>query len=189
MTADADRWFAKPRRWHHEAIALREVLLPCEVEEAIKWGKPCYSHEGNNFVIMQPMKDFFALMFFKGVLLNDPDGILQVQGENSFAQRRICFTSVRQVEELAGTVRRLVAEAIVVEQKGLTIEKPELVFVEELQARIDTDPAFKRAFEGLTPGRQRAYHLFVSGAKQATTRTARVEKHVERILAGKGLRD
>ena len=189
MTADADRWFAKHRRWHDEAIALRAVLLSDDVEEAIKWGKPCYAHHGHNFMIIQPMKGFLALMFFKGVLLNDPDGILEEQGEASFSQRRLCFTSVDQVNELAKTIQRFVAEAIVVEQKGLTVEKPVLVLVEELQAKLDADPAFKRAFEGLTPGRQRAYHLFVSGAKQSSTRTARVEKHVERILAGKGLRD
>jgi uncharacterized protein YdeI (YjbR/CyaY-like superfamily) len=136
------------------------------------------------------MKEFLALMFFKGALLNDPDGVLEDQGPNSRSARRIRFTSVDEVAQLGDTVKAYIGEAIDVEESGLEVgPAPEPVLIEELQNRLDQDPAFKIAFESLTPGRQREYNLFISSAKQAKTRQARVEKYADKILDGKGFRN
>ncbi len=149
-----------------------------------------YTYEGKNIVIVQEMKEFLALMFFKGVLIDDPAGLLVDQGPNSRSARRMEFTSVADIDRLAGDISAYVDRAVAIEEAGLDVDPPpELELVEELRERIESDPAFKTAFEGLTPGRQREYNLFVSGAKQASTRASRVDKHTERILAGKGLRD
>ncbi|MCB2224429.1 MAG: YdeI/OmpD-associated family protein [Actinobacteria bacterium] len=172
--------------------ALRPILLGRGLTESIKWRKPCYSHDGKNVVIVQEMKDFLALMFFEGALLTDPAGVLREQGPNSRAARRIEFTSVGDVTRLAGTVAAYVDEAIANEEAGLEVDMgapADLVLVEELQRRLDDDPALEAAFESLTPGRRREYHLYVSGAKQSATRESRVERCVPRILDGKGLRD
>ena len=188
--ADVDSYLQRSEQWPDEIAALRPILVGCGLTEEIKWGKPCYSHEGRNIVILQEMKDFLALMFFKGALLNDPDGVLEDQGPNSRSARRMCFTSVDDVARSADTVEVYVAEAIDVEDAGLEPPPaPELVLVEELQHRLDHDAAFKAAFEALTPGRQREYNLHISDAKQAETRVARVEKYAPKILAGKGMRD
>lgn len=190
MNAKVDAYLARSTLWPAEATALREVLLGCGLDEELKWGKPCYAHGGANVAIIQEMKGFLALMFFKGSLLSDPDGVLEEQGENSHSAKRITFRSVADVTTMAGTVAAYVAEAIAVEQSGAKVApRPALVLVDALQERIDADPAFRAAFESLTPGRQREYHLHVADAKQLSTRQARVDKHVERILAGKGLRD
>jgi len=190
VSQDLDDTFAQATRWREEAQAVRAILLDSGLSEERKWAKPCYGHDGHNLAILQRMNDFLALMFFRGALLEAPEGVLQEQGENSRAQRRVCFTSTDQVAELAPIVRDLVRQAIDVAASGRTLpERPALVLVDELQARLDSDPALKAAFEALTPGRQRGYHLHISGAKQSATRARRVEQQVERILAGKGLRD
>ena len=190
MDPRTDPFFDAPKRWQRESQRLREILLDCGLGEALKWGKPCYTQGDQNIAILQRMKPFLALMFFKGALLDDPDGLLEEQGENSRSARRLCFTSVEQVARMEPSVRALVRSAIAVSEAGLELpEAPALVLVEELQARLDADPALAAAFEGLTPGRRRAYHLHISSAKQSKTRARRVEQHVPRILAGKGLRD
>lgn len=190
MNPDIDDYIARSDRWPAEIAALRPILSGCGLTEELKWHKPCYTHDGANIAILQEMKDFLALMFFKGALLEDPEGMLKDQGPNSRSARRIEFTSVSDVERLADTLRACVAEAIDVEEAGLEVEPaPDLVPVPELQDRLDTDAAFRVAFEALTPGRQREYNLYFSGAKQAGTRERRVEKCAERILAGRGLRD
>jgi uncharacterized protein YdeI (YjbR/CyaY-like superfamily) len=176
--------------WAAEIIALRAVLLAAGLDEAIKWGKPCYAHDGNNIAIVQEMSDFLALMFFKGALLTDPTGVLEDQGPNSRSAKRMVFTSVADVERLADTVRECVAEAIDVEAQGLSVgPAPEPVFVAELQDRLDNDAAFRAGFERLTPGRRREYNLYFSGAKQTKTRAARVDKYADKIRDGKGFRD
>ncbi len=185
-----DGFLAGATRWRGESTRLREILLDAGLDEALKWGKPCYAADGRNLAIVQPMKAFLALMFFKGALLDDPAGVLEEQGENSRGQRRICFTSVAQVDELAGVVGALVRQAVEVERAGLTLpERPAPVLADELQARLDVDPELRAAFEGLTPGRQREYNLHISGAKQSATRARRVDQLAPRILEGKGLRD
>jgi uncharacterized protein YdeI (YjbR/CyaY-like superfamily) len=190
VNPDVDAYIEQSERWPDEMTDLRPVLLSCGLTEEIKWGKPCYSHEGRNIVIVQEMKEFLALMFFKGALLNDPDGVLHEQGPNSRSARRMQFTSVEDVERLAGTVKAYVDEAVDVEEAGLEVgPAPELQLADELQNRLDQDPALKTAFEALTPGRQREYNLHVSEAKQAKTREARVDKFVPKILDGKGFRD
>jgi uncharacterized protein YdeI (YjbR/CyaY-like superfamily) len=190
VNPDVDAYIEQSERWPDEMTDLRPVLLSCGLTEEIKWGKPCYSHEGRNIVIVQEMKEFLALMFFKGALLNDPDGVLHEQGPNSRSARRMQFTSVEDVERLAGTVKAYVDEAVDAEEAGLEVgPAPELQLADELQNRLDEDPALKAAFEALTPGRQREYNLHVSQAKQAKTRETRVDKFVPKILDGKGFRD
>jgi len=190
--ADVDEYVSVATRWPEEIVALREILLSCELTEAVKWGKPCYSDPAtdNNIAIMQSMKGFLALLFTKGALLDDPRGLLQEQGENTRSARRLCFTSAAQVRKSAPAIRALVRNAVKVEAEGTTLPpRPPLVLVEELQSRLDSDPKLAAAFESLTPGRQREYNLHVSGAKQSKTRAARVEKFIPRILARKGFRD
>lgn len=190
VNPDVDAYIKRSDRWPEEMTDLRPTLLGCGLTEEIKWGKPCYSHGGKNIVILQEMNEFLALMFFKGALLNDPDGVLEEQGPNSRSARRIRFTSVQDVERLADTVKAYIDEAIDIEEGGLAVAPaPELVLVEELENRIDQDPALKAAFESLTPGRRREYNLYFSGAKQASTREARIDKYAQKILDGRGFRD
>lgn len=190
MNPKVDAYIERSEKWPEEMTDLRPILLSCGLREEIKWGKPCFSHEGRNIVILQEMKEFLALMFFKGALLKDAKGVLEEQGSDSRSARRIRFTSVEDVARLADTVKAYVDEAIDIEEAGLKVgPAPEPVFVEELVNRLGSDPAFKAAFEALTPGRQREYNLYFAGAKQAKTREARVGKYAQKILDGKGFRD
>lgn len=188
--ADVDTYLDHAELWPDEIRAIRPVLLGCDLTEEIKWGKPCYSHGGSNIVILQEMKEFLALMFFKGALLGDDAGILESQGPNSRSAKRIELTSVDDVQRLADTVAAYVEEAIDIEVAGLQVPPaPAEDFVEELQVRLDEDPEFETAFRSLTPGRQREYNLHFSSAKQSSTREARIDKCAPKILAGKGFRD
>ena len=187
--ADVDEYLVRSEQWPDVIRALRPVLLGCGLAEDIKWGKPCYTHDGRNILILQEMKDFLAVMFFKGALLNDPDGVLREQGPNSRSARRMQLTSADQVAAGAGTIAAYVAEAIAVEDAGLSVPEAELVLVDELQLRLEEDAALGAAFAALTPGRQREYDLYVRDAKKSETRVSRIEKCVDRILDGKGLRD
>jgi len=190
VNPEVDAYIKRSGQWPAEMEALRPILLDAGLSEAIKWGKPCYSHDGKNIVIVQEMKQFLSLMFFKGALLADPAGVLVDQGPNSRSARRIEFESVEDVTRLADTVSAYVREAIDVEGSGLEVEPPpDLVLVEELQQRFEQDPELEAAFEALTPGRRREYNLYFSDAKKAETRIARIEKHAPKILEGKGLRD
>ena len=190
MNPKVDAYIGRSEKWPDEMAALRPILLKSGLSEDIKWAKPCFSHDGANIVIMQEMKDFLALMFFKGALMNDPAGVLEEQGPNSRSALRMCFRSVADVKRLAKTVKDYVAEAIAADEAGLEVgPAPEVVFVAELQQRLDGDPKFRTAFEALTPGRQREYNLHIGEAKQATTRESRVEKCATKILAGRGFRD
>ena len=171
MNPEVDAYIERSKQWPAEISALRPVLLASGLTEEIKWRKPCYSHEGRNIVILQEMKEFLALMFFKGALLRDTDGVLEDQGPNSRSARRIRFTSVTDVDRLAPTVAAYIGEAIAVEEAGLKMDPaPDIVPVAELQNRLDQDPEFRAAFESLTPGRQREYNLYFSNAKQAKSR-------------------
>ena len=187
--ADVAEYLEQSEQWPDVIAALRPILVGCGLTEEIKWGKPCYSHDGRNILILREMKDFLAVMFFKGALLSDPDGVLHDQGPNSRSARRMQLTSTDEVAGSADTIDAYVAEAIAAEDAGLEVPEQELVLVEELRERLDQDPELEAAFEGLTPGRQREYNLYVGDAKQAETRVSRVDKCVDRILAGKGLRD
>jgi uncharacterized protein YdeI (YjbR/CyaY-like superfamily) len=185
-----DAYIARSQKWPAEIAELRSILLGCGLTEEIKWGKPCYSHDGRNIAIMQEMNDFLALMFFKGALLGDSADILKSQGPNSRSALRVEFPSVDEVAKLAKTLRAYVGEAIDVENAGLKVSPaPDVVFVDELQQKLDADRVFQAAFQALTPGRQREYNLHFSSAKQAATRLSRIEKCAPSILAGKGFRD
>lgn len=190
MNSKADAYIDRAEQWADEMRALQSVLLECDLTEEIKWGKPCYSHDGKNIAIMQPMKGFLALMFFKGALLEDPLGVLREQGPNSRSAKRFELDSVDAVKSMAGTIKEYVEDAIDVERAGLEVgPAPEPDLVEELRRRLDDDPEFQTAFTSLTPGRQREYNLYFSDAKQSSTRESRIDKCSAKILAGKGLRD
>lgn len=188
--ADVDAYLETCEQWPREIRALRPLLLVAGLDEEIKWGKPCYSHDDANVAIVQEFSDNLALMFFKGILLDDPAGVLEEVGPNSHAARRIVFTSVEDVETQADVVTAYVEQAIAVEEAGTEVPpRPEEELAPQLAGRLAGDPELAASFDGLTPGRQREYNLHVSGAKQASTRERRVDRIVARILEGKGLRD
>ncbi len=190
MNPEVDACIARSEQWSEVMGALQVILLDCELTEELKWRQPCYTNDNKNIVILQQMKEFLALMFFKGALVADPAGVLESQGPNSRSARRICLTSVGDVERLADTVRAYIGEAIAVEAAGRKVEPAgQLELLGELKDCIDSDSGFKAAFESLTPGRQREYNLYFSGAKQASTRVSRIEKYTPKILSGKGFRD
>jgi uncharacterized protein YdeI (YjbR/CyaY-like superfamily) len=190
VAGTVDEYEAQASLWPAEIAAVRPILLDAGLDEAIKWGKPCYSHGGKNIVIVQEFKDFLALMFFKGALLSDPAGVLESQGENTRSALRLCLTSVDDVCRHAATIRDYVAEAIAIEASGVALPPaPDLDVPVELQRRLDADQALAAAFADLTPGRRREYALHIGAAKKKETRERRVDECSIRILAGKGLRD
>ena len=191
MNPKVDEYLRKAKKWQQEMEKLRQISLVCGLTEELKWGKPCYTFQESNIVIIQGFKEFCALLFCKGALLNDPNGILKKPGENTQAARRIPFTSVREIVEMEPILKAYIYEAIEVEKAGLKVnfkKNPEPI-PEELQKKLDEIPSLKTAFAALTPGRQRGYILYFSGAKQSKTREARVEKCMPQILNGKGLND
>lgn len=192
MNPKVDVFLSKAKKWQEEMEQLRMISLDCGLTEELKWGKPCYSFQRSNIVIIQPFKEFCALMFFKGALLKDPNGVLEKPGENTRVARRIPFTGVPEIVEMEPILKSYIKEAIEVEKAGLKVDfkkNRELIFPEEFQKKLDESPALKTAFDALTPGRQRGYILYFSGAKQSKTRESRVEKCMQKILNGKGLND
>ncbi|MEP3074368.1 YdeI/OmpD-associated family protein [Maricaulis sp.] len=190
MTNPVDDYLETPGAWRDEMRVLRSVLLDCGLVEALKWAKPCYARDGENIAIMQPMKDFLALMFFKGALVDDPDGLLREQGPNSRSAKRLEFTGADAIRSAEPQLRALVASAINVEASGAKLPpRTDLELPEELTEALAGDAELSAAFDALTPGRQRGYVLHIAGAKQAQTRRNRIAKHRPRILAGKGLHD
>ncbi len=189
MNPKVDEYLRKAKKWQEEFEKLRRISLDCGLTEELKWGKPCYTFQKSNIVILQGFKEFCALLFCKGALLNDPRGILKKFGWQ--AARRIPFTNVREIVEMEPILKTCIHEAIEVEKAGLKVnckKNPEPI-PEELQNKLDEIPALKSAFDALTPGRQRGYILYFSAAKQSKTRESRVEKCMRRILNGKGLND
>ena len=187
-----DPWFAKARQWQAETARLREILLGCDLTEELKWGKPTYTLAGANVVLIMPLKETCALLFIKGALLKDPKGILIQPTENSQAQRQMRFTSAAEIAQMKTTIRSYVKQAIEVEQSGAKVEfrkSADLVYPKEFQDKLDRNTALREAFHALTPGRQRQYHLYFTGAKLPATREARVEKAIPLILDGMGLED
>jgi uncharacterized protein YdeI (YjbR/CyaY-like superfamily) len=192
MNPKVDFFFNKAKQWKAEYERLREIALSTEMTEELKWGCPCYQVNEKNVVLIHGFKEYCALLFMKGALLDDPEGILVIQTENVQASRQIRFSSLEEIEQMEDLIRQRILQAIQVEKAGLKVEMKstrEFEVVEELQAIFDADPDFKAAFERLTPGRQRAYLLHFSAAKQSKTRLARIEKYAEKILEGKGLDD
>lgn len=185
-----EKSFSGATLWRQEANELRKILVRTGLTEELKWGKPCYTYDGKNICIIQRMNGFLALLFFKGVLLKDPDNVLELQGANSRSGYRMRFTSVRGVAKMAKSLKAYVREAIEVEQLGLKLEKAsDVEYPEELVDRLAEDPELGAAFDKLTPGRKRGYVLHFSDAKQSKTRVARIERYRSKILSGKGLQE
>jgi uncharacterized protein YdeI (YjbR/CyaY-like superfamily) len=187
-----DGYLRKSKQWREELQKLREIVLDCQLTEEVKWRQPCYTFQGRNIVLIHGFKEYCALLFFKGALLKDPKGILERPGENTQAGRRIPFTNLQQIVKMEPVLKAYIREAIEAEKAGLKVKLKKVTqftIPEELQKKLDEMPALKTAFAALTPGRQRAYILYFSAAKQSKTRESRVEKCMQPILNGKGLDD
>ncbi|HEX7747725.1 MAG TPA: YdeI/OmpD-associated family protein [Bordetella sp.] len=192
MNRSVDRFFQKAEKWRDEFARLREIVLGSGLSEELKWGQPCYLHQGRNVVLIHGFKDYCALLFMKGALMKDQAGALVQQTENVQSARQLRFAGLPEIVNAEALIASYVAEAVEVEKSGRKVQRKETAqfdVPEELLQRLDEDPAFKTAFEALTPGRQRGYLLHFASAKQARTRSARIEKAADRILAGKGLDD
>src|SRR5260221_8725559 len=192
INAKVDFYFSKAKNWQEEIKKLRTIVLDCGLTEELKWGVPCYSFQKSNIVLIHVFKEYCALLFFKGALLNDANDILIQQTENVQAARQIRFTNVREIVKMGPILKAYIYEAIEVEKAGLKVDfkkTTEFIIPEEFQNKLDEIPALKTAFDALTPGRQRAYILYFSAPKQSKTRESRVEKSMQQILNGEGLND
>ncbi len=192
MNPKVDWYFTKAKKWREHSEKLRAIILDCGLSEELKWGKPCYTFQKSNIVIIQGFKEYCALLFCKGALLKDPKGILIQQTENVQSARQIRFSNVREIVELESLLKAYIFEAIEVEKSDLKVDykkTADYAIPEEFQNRLDENPDLQSAFEALTPGRQRAYIFYFSAPKLSKTRAERVEKCVQQILDGKGLND
>jgi len=205
MNPSVDFYFSKAKNWQEELEQLRMIVLDCGLTEELKWGCPCYTYpsgsssraggkafQQTNIVLIHVFKEYCALLFFKGALIKDTRGILVQQTKNVQAARQIRFTHVREIVKMERVLKAYIYEAIEVEKAGLKVvlkKTTAFTMPEEFQKKLDKIPALKKAFNALTPGRQRGYMLHFSAPKQSKTREARVEKHMPQILNGKGLND
>jgi uncharacterized protein YdeI (YjbR/CyaY-like superfamily) len=192
MNPKVNWFFDKDTQWKEAYQTLRTILLDCGLTEELKWGCPCYTANGKNVVVIHGFKEYCALLFHKGALLKDEKGILVQQTENVQSARQIRFKSVQEIAKLERALKAYVHEAVEVEKAGLKValkKTSEFKVPEEFARKLKVSPKLKKAFDGLTPGRQRGYLLYFSSAKQSKTREERIEKNVERIIAGKGLDD
>ncbi|MGE7688430.1 YdeI/OmpD-associated family protein [Lysinibacillus sp. NPDC097214] len=192
MNPKVDEFLNKAKKWQEEYSVLRNIVLNCELTEEFKWMHPCYTLGNKNVVLIHGFKDYCALLFHKGALLKDTHGILIQQTENVQAARQIRFTSAQEIVGMETIIKDYIHEAIEVEKAGIEVpmkEHKEYIIPEELHIKFNEMPALKTAFEGLTPGRQRAYILHFSQPKQSKTRVSRIEKYTQHILDSKGLND
>lgn len=192
MNPKVDEYLQGLEKWRNELLELRAIALDCGLSEEWKWRQPCYAFDKRNVVIISGLKDYCSLSFFNGALLKDPHGMLVKPGENTRAGRLIRFSSLGEIKKLKAVLKAYILEAVELEKAGVKVdfkETADLEMPEELETRLDASPVFREAFEALTPGRQRAYILHISAAKQSKTREARIEKCKPRILDGKGLND
>ena len=192
MNPKVDFYFSKAEKWQEELKKLRTIVLDCQLTEELKWGVPCYSFHESNIVLIHVFKEYCALLFIKGALLHDANGILIQQTKNVQAGRQIRFTNIREIVEMETILKAYINEAIEVEKAGLKVnfkKTTEFIIPEEFQNKLNEIPALKTAFDALTPGRQRAYILYFSEPKQSKTRESRVEKCRQQILNGMGLND
>lgn len=192
MNPKVDFYFTKAEKWQEELEQLRKIVLECELTEELKWGVPCYTFQKSNIVLIHDFKEYCALLFMKGALLDNANGLLIQQTENVQAARQIRFTNLREIVDNKAILKAYIYEAIEVEKAGLKVElkkTTEYNIPEEFQQKLDESTSLKTAFEALTPGRQRAYLLHFSQPKQTKTREARVEKCIPQILDGKGLNE
>ena len=192
MNPKVDAFINNARKWQPEIAQLRLLLLDFGLIEEFKWRNPCYTFQGNNVVLIGSFAAYCALSFFKGTLLQDSNGLLSKPGENSQAMRFFKFTNLQEIQELKPVLKNYIYEAIEIEKAGLKVifkSNTALELVAELQTALDKNPSLKTAFKALTPGRQRAYNLYFSAAKQSKTRETRIENYIPRILDGKGFND
>ncbi|MEN2400154.1 DUF1801 domain-containing protein [Flavobacterium sp. MC2016-06] len=185
-------YFENAKKWQEEVEQLRTIVLDCQLVEELKWGTPCYTLQQRNIVLIHTFKEYCALLFFKGALLNNEEGLLIQQSENVQAARQIRFTNLEEITKSKATIKACICEAIEVERAGLKVDlkkTKEFEVAAEFQKKLEEIPDLKIAFEALTPGRQRAYLLFFSQPKQSKTRESRVEKSIPQIKNGKGLND
>ena len=192
MNPKVDFYFNKAQKWQKELEKLRTIILDCHLTEELKWGVPCYSFQESNIVLIHVFKEYCALLFIKGALLHDANGILIQQTKNVQAGRQIRFTNVQEIVEMKTILKTYIHEAIEVEKAGLKVDfKKTMQFIipEEFKNKLDEIPILKTAFDALTPGRQRAYLLYFSAPKQSKTRESRIEKCMQQIFNGKGLND
>lgn len=192
MNSKVNWYFEKAGKWQAEIGLLRSIILECQLTEELKWGVPTYTYKKANIVLIHTFKEYCAILFPKGVLLNDKKSILIQQTENVQSARQLRFTDIQEITKLKRTIQEYIFEACEVEDQGLKVElkKTEDYKVpEEFQIELNKNSALKTAFEVLTPGRQRAYLFYFSQAKQSKTRAERVGKYIDQILAGKGKDD
>jgi uncharacterized protein YdeI (YjbR/CyaY-like superfamily) len=192
MNPKVDEFLSKAKKWQEEFTRLRNIVIDCGLTEEMKWGCPCYTFQRRNIVLIHGFKEYCALLFFKGTLLKDANGILVQQTENVQAGRQIRFTSNRQIVEMEPILKTYINEAIEVEKAGLKVDfkkTSKFAIPEEFQNKLNEIPGLKSAFETLTPGRQRAYLFYFSQPKQSKTRNSRIEKYIQQILNGKGIDD
>jgi uncharacterized protein YdeI (YjbR/CyaY-like superfamily) len=192
MNAKVDKYLSRAKNWREEQEKLRTICLDCGLAEELKWGKPCYTFQEHNIVVIQGFKEYCALLFLKGYLLNDPDGILIKTGENTVVGRQVRFHSVAEIVKMETILKAYIYQAIEVEKAGVKVDvtkKTEFPIPEEFQKKLDENQTLKTAFNALTPGRQRGYIFHFSQPKQSKTRESRVEKYMQQILDGKGLMD
>ena len=192
LNPKVDAFLSRSEKWREEFETLREIALDCELVEDLKWGVPCYTVKSKNVVLIHGFKEYCALLFVKGALLKDAEKLLIQQTDNVQAARQIRFTHVEEIEKNKTKIKAYIQEAIEIEKAGLKVDTKkniELTIPEELQKTFNEVPGLETAFKSLTPGRQRAYVLHFSQAKQAKTREARVQKYLQHILNGKGLND
>lgn len=192
MNPKVDWYFTKNKQWTEELEKLRAICLSTKLTEELKWGCPCYTLDGTNVVLIHCFKEYCALLFMKGVLMSDPDGVLIQQTKNVQSARQMRFTSSAEITKMKTIIKSYVQEAIRVEKSGAKVElkkTKEFDMPEEFEYRLNKNASLKKAFQSLTPGRQRAYLLYFSSAKKAETREARIEKYEKQILKGKGLDD
>jgi len=192
MNPKVDWFFSKDTKWQKEYEKLRMIILDCGLIEELKWGCPCYTFQDTNIVLIHGFKEYCALLFFKGALLNDPNDILIQQTKNVQSARQIRFTNLREIVKMERILKAYIYEAIEVERAGLKVKlkkTSEFKIPDEFQTKLKKMPALKKAFDALTPGRQRAYIFYFSQPKLSKTRESRVEKYLKQILNGKGLDD
>ena len=192
MNPKVDFYFDKAKKWQKELEKLRTIILDCQLTEELRWGVPCYMFQKSNIVLIHTFKEYCAILFFKGALLNDTLGILIQQTENTQSTRQIRFTKTTEIIEQESIIKDYIFEAVEVEKAGLKVDlkkDTELQFTDELKNKFAKNAQLKTAFNALTPGRQRGYNLYFSAPKQSKTRESRIEKYTQQILNGKGLND
>lgn len=192
MNPKVDFFFRKESKWQKEYDQLRSIILECGLQEELKWGCPCYTNGKGNIVLIHGFKEYCAILFFKGALLADAENLLIQQTENVQGARQMRFTSLSEIKAREKNIKAYVLEAAEIEKKGLKVElkkTSEFRMPEEFQILLNEDASLKKAFEKLTPGRQRAYLLHFSAPKTAKTRESRIANAIPRILDGKGLDD